>query len=73
MIRTISTSWYLLKRLYCCILIHWTHHDPTSPDLGDLGSEEVSGNDPDDNRARTWITKVKSAFMRDQASDEKKC
>ncbi|OWZ13910.1 LOW QUALITY PROTEIN: hypothetical protein PHMEG_00012691 [Phytophthora megakarya] len=33
--------------------------------------KEVSGKDPDDNRARTWITKVKSAIMRDQASDKK--
>ncbi|OWY96141.1 LOW QUALITY PROTEIN: hypothetical protein PHMEG_00033671 [Phytophthora megakarya] len=33
--------------------------------------KEFSGSDED--RARAWISKVKSAFMRDQASDEEKC
>ncbi|OWZ17064.1 hypothetical protein PHMEG_0009046 [Phytophthora megakarya] len=35
--------------------------------------KEVSDKDPDEDRARAWISKVKSAFMRDQASDEEKC
>ncbi|OWY97203.1 hypothetical protein PHMEG_00032326 [Phytophthora megakarya] len=35
--------------------------------------KEYSGKDPDEDRARAWISKVKSAFMRDQASDEDKC
>ncbi|OWY92595.1 hypothetical protein PHMEG_00038343, partial [Phytophthora megakarya] len=35
--------------------------------------KEFSGKDPDEDRARAWISKVKSAFMRDQASDEEKC
>ncbi|KAG3099254.1 hypothetical protein PI125_g15072 [Phytophthora idaei] len=29
-----------------------------------------SGNDDDDDRARSWLSKVKSAFVRDQAPDE---
>ncbi|OWZ03808.1 hypothetical protein PHMEG_00024396 [Phytophthora megakarya] len=32
-----------------------------------------TGKDQDENRARAWISKVKSAFMRDQASDDEKC
>ncbi|POM63372.1 Hypothetical protein PHPALM_21243, partial [Phytophthora palmivora] len=36
-------------------------------------SEEFTGKDQDEDRARAWIGKVKSAFMRDQASDEEKC
>ncbi|OWY97337.1 hypothetical protein PHMEG_00032158 [Phytophthora megakarya] len=35
--------------------------------------KKFSGKDPDEDRARAWISKVKSAFMRDQASDEEKC
>ncbi|OWZ23790.1 hypothetical protein PHMEG_0001287 [Phytophthora megakarya] len=35
--------------------------------------KEFSGKDPDEDRARAWVSKVKSAFMRDQASDEEKC
>ncbi|OWY92601.1 hypothetical protein PHMEG_00038331 [Phytophthora megakarya] len=35
--------------------------------------KEFSGKDPDEDRARAWINKVKLAFMRDQASDEEKC
>ncbi|OWZ08022.1 hypothetical protein PHMEG_00019498 [Phytophthora megakarya] len=35
--------------------------------------KEFSGKDPDEDRARAWISKVKSAFMRDQASDEERC
>ncbi|OWY97356.1 hypothetical protein PHMEG_00032132 [Phytophthora megakarya] len=35
--------------------------------------KEFSGKDPDEDSARAWISKVKSAFMRDQASDEEKC
>ncbi|POM71995.1 Reverse transcriptase [Phytophthora palmivora] len=34
---------------------------------------EFTGKDQDEDRARAWIGKVKSAFMRGQASDEKKC
>ncbi|OWY98063.1 hypothetical protein PHMEG_00031267 [Phytophthora megakarya] len=32
-----------------------------------------TGKDQDEDRARAWISKVKSAFMRDQASDDEKC
>ncbi|OWY98079.1 LOW QUALITY PROTEIN: hypothetical protein PHMEG_00031248 [Phytophthora megakarya] len=35
--------------------------------------KEFTGKDQDEDRARTWISKVKSAFMRDQASDDEKC
>ncbi|OWY94158.1 LOW QUALITY PROTEIN: hypothetical protein PHMEG_00036192 [Phytophthora megakarya] len=32
-----------------------------------------TGKDQDEDRARAWISKAKSAFMRDQASDDEKC
>ena len=32
--------------------------------------KEVRGKDRDKDRARSWISKVKSAFLRDQAPDE---
>ena len=32
-----------------------------------------SGKDRDEDKARSWISKVKSAFLRDQAPDEEKC
>ncbi|KAE8962181.1 hypothetical protein PR001_g29793 [Phytophthora rubi] len=35
--------------------------------------KEFTGKDHDDERARRWISKVKSAFTRDQATDEEKC
>ncbi|POM63068.1 hypothetical protein PHPALM_27695, partial [Phytophthora palmivora] len=35
--------------------------------------KEFTGRDQDEDRARAWIGEVKSAFMRDQASDEEKC
>ncbi|KAI9995042.1 hypothetical protein PInf_011996 [Phytophthora infestans] len=35
--------------------------------------KEFTGKDQDEDRARTWISKVKSALMRDQASDAEKC
>ncbi|KAL4163229.1 hypothetical protein KRP22_014808 [Phytophthora ramorum] len=35
--------------------------------------KEFLGKDQDEDRARSWISKVKSAFLRDQASDEEKC
>ncbi|KAE9289081.1 hypothetical protein PR003_g25649 [Phytophthora rubi] len=35
--------------------------------------KELTGKDQDEDRARAWISKVKSSFMRDQASDEEKC
>ncbi|OWZ19363.1 hypothetical protein PHMEG_0006402 [Phytophthora megakarya] len=35
--------------------------------------KKFSGKDPVEDRARAWISKVKSALMRDQASDEGKC
>ncbi|KAE9163616.1 hypothetical protein PF005_g30373 [Phytophthora fragariae] len=34
---------------------------------------EFTGKDQDEDRARAWISKVKSSLMRDQASDEEKC
>ncbi|OWY94547.1 hypothetical protein PHMEG_00035688 [Phytophthora megakarya] len=35
--------------------------------------EEFTGKDQDEHRARAWISKVKSAFMRDQASNDETC
>ncbi|KAE9283449.1 hypothetical protein PF001_g22846 [Phytophthora fragariae] len=35
--------------------------------------KEFSGKDGDEDRARSWVGKVKSAFVRDQAPDEEKC
>ncbi|KAE9275542.1 hypothetical protein PF001_g26535 [Phytophthora fragariae] len=35
--------------------------------------KEFTGKDQDEDRARAWISNVKSSFMRDQASDEEKC
>ncbi|KAE9282870.1 hypothetical protein PR003_g27290, partial [Phytophthora rubi] len=35
--------------------------------------KEFTGKDRDEERARGWISKVKSAFTRDQATDEEKC
>ncbi|KAI9991176.1 hypothetical protein PInf_018808 [Phytophthora infestans] len=37
------------------------------------GQKKFTGKDQDEDRARTWISKVKSALMRDQASDAEKC
>ena len=39
--------------------------------IGDL--KEFNGRDRDEDRARIWISKVKSAFLRDQIPDEEKC
>ncbi|OWZ09502.1 hypothetical protein PHMEG_00017789 [Phytophthora megakarya] len=35
--------------------------------------KELTGKGQDEDRERAWIGKVKSAFMRDQASDDEKC
>ncbi|OWZ23517.1 LOW QUALITY PROTEIN: hypothetical protein PHMEG_0001584 [Phytophthora megakarya] len=35
--------------------------------------KEFTGKDQDEDRSRVWISKVKFAFMRDQASDNEKC
>ncbi|CAI5706020.1 unnamed protein product [Peronospora farinosa] len=35
--------------------------------------KEFSGRDHDEDRARSWSTKVKTAFLRDQAPDSEKC
>ncbi|KAE8967210.1 hypothetical protein PR001_g28173 [Phytophthora rubi] len=35
--------------------------------------KEFSGKDNDEDRARGWLGKIKSAFIRDQASDTEKC
>uniref|UniRef100_A0AAV1TUZ2 Retrotransposon gag domain-containing protein n=1 Tax=Peronospora matthiolae TaxID=2874970 RepID=A0AAV1TUZ2_9STRA len=35
--------------------------------------KEFSGKHRDEDRARSWISNVKSAFLRDQAPDEEKC
>ncbi|OWZ06016.1 LOW QUALITY PROTEIN: hypothetical protein PHMEG_00021792 [Phytophthora megakarya] len=35
--------------------------------------KEFTGKDQDEDRARAWTIKVKSAFMRDQALDDEKC
>ncbi|GMF46701.1 unnamed protein product [Phytophthora fragariaefolia] len=37
------------------------------------GLKEVAGKDGDEDRARSWLGKVKSAFIRDQAPDQDKC
>ena len=39
--------------------------------IGDLN--EINGRDRDEDRARSWISKVKSAFLRGQIPDEEKC
>uniref|UniRef100_A0AAV1UPS4 Uncharacterized protein n=1 Tax=Peronospora matthiolae TaxID=2874970 RepID=A0AAV1UPS4_9STRA len=41
------------------------------PAIADL--KEFSGRYHDDYRARSWVRKVKSAFLRDQAPDSEKC
>ena len=38
--------------------------------IGDL--KQFNGRDRDEDRARSWISKVKSAFLTDQISDEEK-
>ena len=35
--------------------------------------KEFSGRDKDEGRARSWVSNVKSAFLRDQAPYEEKC
>ena len=35
--------------------------------------KEFNGRDRDEDRARRWIDKIKSAFLRDQAPDVEKC
>jgi hypothetical protein len=35
--------------------------------------KEFSGKDRDEDRARSWLNKAKSAFVRDQAPDDEKC
>ncbi|OWZ00434.1 LOW QUALITY PROTEIN: hypothetical protein PHMEG_00028374 [Phytophthora megakarya] len=45
-------------------------HVRISP-ISDL--KEFTGKDQDEDRARAWIGKAKSAFMRDQASDNENC
>ena len=35
--------------------------------------KEFDGRDLDEDRARSWVTTVKTAFTRDQAPDSKKC
>ncbi|CAI5718029.1 unnamed protein product [Peronospora effusa] len=35
--------------------------------------KKFTGRDRDEDRARSWISKVKSAFLRDQAPDNEKC
>ena len=39
--------------------------------IGEL--KEFNGRDRDEDRARSWISKVKSAFLSDQIPDEAKC
>ncbi|OWY96651.1 LOW QUALITY PROTEIN: hypothetical protein PHMEG_00033030 [Phytophthora megakarya] len=52
------------------------HRSRWEYDLDDVdlptSSGSHSGKDQDEDRARAWISKVKSAFMRDQASDDGK-
>ena len=35
--------------------------------------KEFSGRDQDEERARSWFNKMKTAFLRDQAPDDEKC
>ena len=35
--------------------------------------KEFSGRDKDEDRARSWVSKVKSVFLRDQDPGEEKC
>ena len=35
--------------------------------------KEFHGRDQDEDRARTWLSTVKTAFTRDQAPDDEKC
>ena len=35
--------------------------------------KEFSGKDKDEDRARSWICKIKLAFLRDQAQEDEKC
>ncbi|OWY96965.1 hypothetical protein PHMEG_00032625 [Phytophthora megakarya] len=44
---------------------------PSSSAISDL--KEFAEKDMDEDRARAWIGKVKSAFQRDQATEEEKC
>ena len=39
--------------------------------IGDL--KEFNGRDRDEVRARSWVSKVKLTFLRDQIPDEEKC
>ena len=39
--------------------------------IGEL--KEFTSKDREEDRARSWIRKVKSAFLRDQILDEEKC
>ena len=39
--------------------------------IGDL--KEFNGGDRDDDRARSWISKVKLVFLRDKITDEEIC
>ena len=35
--------------------------------------KEFTGRDKDEDRARSWVNKAKSAFLSDQAPDDEKC
>ena len=39
----------------------------------DRRSEGFTGKNRDEDRVRSWISKFKSAFLRDQSADEEKC
>ncbi|OWZ15372.1 hypothetical protein PHMEG_00010993 [Phytophthora megakarya] len=43
------------------------------PNLAISDLKEFTGKDMDEDRARAWIGKVKSAFQRDHATEEEKC
>ena len=35
--------------------------------------KDFTGQDKDEDRARSWVSKAKPAFLRDQAQDDEKC
>ncbi|OWZ11925.1 hypothetical protein PHMEG_00014983 [Phytophthora megakarya] len=53
--------------------MHFIGDDAPDPSIRDLGLEEYSGKGQDEDRARSWLGKMKSAFVRDQAPDSENC
>ncbi|OWY97413.1 LOW QUALITY PROTEIN: hypothetical protein PHMEG_00032059 [Phytophthora megakarya] len=66
--RHTSTSSDRIRKSGLCTL----DDDATYTSVGDIGVE-YSGKDHDEDRARSWQGKEKSAFVRDQSPDSEKC